>query len=379
MLVSLIAMLSVGATVYAAVNVYVSYESEAGTRSGNASTVSDTSAANNQAVRFGTLGSPACGTTKRTVTASDVTNLVNSGYPAGTQVYVPDGPDPWGGCFPGPSNTGIPSGTSLSTYSGPCTITTANTTITAKTINCDLSIQAANVLIVNSKINASVVSVDSGSLTLRDSEVDFGSNINGEGLVGSNFTVLRADMHGGKRLVWCASTCTVQDSYLHDQLSDPSGVTHESAVRVEQFTTLEHNSLLCNAPNFPPDAGCSANQTGYPDFATVHDNTMNKNFYLATTGGYCSYGGATAGKPYSNSPGNATNVHLTNNVFQRGIEPNDRTSLPLTNRNRYTCGYYGVTTAFDSGKSGFIFSGNMWDDGLLFANDSAYPYGAFYD
>lgn len=94
-------------------------------------------------------------------------------------------------------------------------------------------------------------------------------------------------------------------------------------------------------------------------------------------GGYCSYGGATAGKPYSNDQQNATNIRSTNNVFQRGTKPNDRTGLALTNRNRYTCGYYGATTNFNSAKTGFVFSGNMWDDGLLFANDSAYPYGSF--
>jgi hypothetical protein len=34
---------------------------------------------------------------------------------------TPDGPDPAGGCFPGPSNTGVPAGTTLTNYTGPCT------------------------------------------------------------------------------------------------------------------------------------------------------------------------------------------------------------------------------------------------------------------
>ena len=153
-------------------------------------------------------------------------------------------------------------------------------------------------------------------------------------------------MYGGKRQVWCNSNCTLQDSFLHDQLSDPSGVTHESAVRVEQNTTLRHNTLLCNAPNFPPDAGCSANQTGYPDFATIHDNTMDRNLYMATTGGYCSYGGASNGKPYLQRSAKCDQHTFTDNVFQRGTQANDRTTVPLTDKRRYTCGFYGVTTAF---------------------------------
>jgi len=369
--------LTVGMTtlVVAATVSLTSTEPENGTISGKASVVNDATASGGKAIQFGAnvTGGGTCAKPKRVVTTSDVANSLNSGYPAGTQLYVPEGPDPWGGCFPGPSNTGIPAGTTLSAYTGPCSINTANTVITAKTVNCDLTINASGVQITNSKITAGNINVDSGSLTMTDSEVNLGNDPVDEGLKGSNITLLRVNMYGGKRQVWCTH-CTVKDSYLHDQLSDPTGNTHESAVRVDQYTTLIHNSLLCNAPIFPPDAGCSANQTGYPDFEPTHDNTMDKNYYMSTPSGYCSYGGGTNGKPYSNDPLNATNIHFTNNVFERGTSPNDRTTISQTDKRRYTCGYYGATSDFISTKSGFIFSGNMWDDGLLFDDDTTYPY-----
>lgn len=362
------------------------FEPESGTLSAGATVASVTGASGSGVVRFNattTTPTPTatpvaggCPQTKRTITATDVTNRTNSGYPAGTQVFVPGGPDPWGGCFPGPGNTGIPAGTTLSAYTGNCTITAANTVIDSKTINCDLSIQAANVIIRKSKITASNIGVDSGSLTMEDSEINFGNNINGEGLKGSNYTVTRANMYGGKRQVWC-DHCTLQDSYLHDQLSDPTGVTHESSARVEAYATLRHNTFWCNAPDFPPDAGCSANQTGYPDFSPIHDNTFDKNFYMATTGGYCSYGGDNPGKPYNNDPLNATNIKSTNNVFQRGTRTNDRTTIAVTDKRRYTCGGYGVIDSYNDAKAGFVFKGNMWDDGLLFKNDTDYPYGSW--
>lgn len=359
----------------------LSFEAETGSRTGNADVVNDSSASGSSALHF--FASPSGGTgscpqPKRVITASDVTNRTNSGYPAGTEVYVPDGPDPWGGCFPGPGTTGIPAGTTLTNYTGPCTITTANTTIDSKIINCNMSIRAANVTIRNSRITASDIGIDSGSLLFEDNEVNFGSNINGNGLVGSNFVVRRSNMYGGKRQVWCANTCTLENSYLHDQLADPTGVAHESAARVEQHSTFRHNTLWCNAPNYPPDAGCSANQTGYPDFAPIHHNTFERNLYMATTGGYCSYGGGTNGKPFSNHADNATYIVSKNNVFQRGTAPNDKSSIALTDKRRYTCGYYGATTDYRGGRAGFEFTGNMWDDGLLFANDTSYPYGAFY-
>ena len=37
---------------------------------------------------------------------------------------------------PTPQGVGVPAGTVLSAYTGPCTITTANTVIDKKTINC---------------------------------------------------------------------------------------------------------------------------------------------------------------------------------------------------------------------------------------------------
>lgn len=352
-------------------------ETESGSKTATVSTIADTNASAGSAVKFAAAGGTgSCPASKRTITAADVSGNQNSGYPAGTQVYVPGGPDPWGGCFPNAGNTGIPAGTTLTNYSGSCTITAANTVIDSKNITCDLSIQANNVTIKNSKITANNIGVDSGSLLMQDTEVDFGSNINGEGLKGSNFVIQRANMYGGKRQVWC-DHCTLQDSYLHDQLSDPSGVTHESSVRVEAYSIIQHNTLWCNAPDFPPDAGCSANQTGYPDFSPIHDNTFDKNLYMATTGGYCSYGGDNPGKPYGNDPLNATNIHSTNNVFQRGTRMNDRTTIAASDKRRYTCGGYGVIDSYNDAKTGFVFKGNMWDDGLLFKDDTTYPYGSW--
>ena len=369
------ASLLISGIVYGATNNFQARESEVGTRTGNVMVTADTTASGNSAVRFGESSVGACPVPLRTVTAQDVSGLMNSGYPAGTQVYVPGGPDPWGGCFPNAANTGIPAGTALTNYTGPCTITT-NTVIDSKNITCSLYINGGDVTIRNSKITAGNIWVYGGTLMFTDNEVDLGNNTDDEGLKGNNFTVLRSNMYGGKRQVWCNNTCTIQDSYLHDQLFDPQGLTHESAVRVEQNTTLRHNTLWCNATPVPPDAGCSANQTGYADFAPIHSNTLERNLYMATTGGYCSYGGATNAN-YSSNPINATNIHSIDNVFQRGTDPNDR-NYPLTDKRRYTCGYYGVITGYNSSKAGFQFTGNRWDDGLLFINDTTYPYGGFY-
>ena len=56
--------------------------------------------------------------------------------------------------------------------------------------------------------------------------------------------------------------------------------------------------------------------------------------------GFCAYGGATGGKPYSSDPTNATNQKFTNNVFQRG--------------GNSKCGTYGPVTSFNPNRTGNV-------------------------
>src|SRR4029078_12551638 len=119
------------------------------------------------------------------------------------------------------------------------------------------------------------------------------------------------------------SNCLIQDSYFHgtNLWPDASNLVHASSVRAEQGLTLRHNSLHCSytGPFVNGDIGCSADLTGYPDFAPIKNNTIDGNLFLASPGSsFCAYGGATSGKPYSGDPTNATNQTFTNNVFQRG-------------------------------------------------------------
>ena len=143
----------------------------------------------------------------------------------------------------------------------------------------------------------------------------------------------------------CYRNCTIEDSYVHDQMEDPSGVYHESGIRMGQNAVIRHNTISCDAPNFPPDAGCSAPLTGYGDFAPVRNNLIEANLFVATTGGTCAYGGSTLGKPYS---AQTRDIRFVNNTFQRGDG---------------RCGYWFPISAFDSSASGNVWSGNVWDNG----------------
>ena len=178
------------------------------------------------------------------------------------------------------------------------------------------------------------------------------------GVTGSNFTILRTEIIGSNRAAYCESSCLIQDSYFHgtNLWPDASNLAHASSVREEQGLTLRHNSLHCSytGPFVNGEIGCSADLTGYADFAPIKNNTVDGNLFVASPGSaFCAYGGSTSGKPYSGDPTNGTNQKFTNNVFQRG-----------SNRK---CSSYGPVTNFNKSGAGNVWTGNTWDDGTAVA------------
>jgi len=269
---------------------------------------------------------------------------------------TPGGSDGIGGCFPGPDNTGVPGGITLTSYTGSCTISTAGTVIDSKIVTCgDLRITAANVTISKSEVRGSITISEgsSASVTIVDSFVNAsGSYIYRSAIESDNVTLNRTEVKGGIRGVYCRRNCNVTDSWIHGTVIDPNSDWHAGGIRLEQGATLIHNTIACDW--YPPtaqDGGCSADLTGYPDFAPIHHNTVDSNLIMANPGGlgYCAYAGGTPGKPYSSDPTNATYVVFKNNVFQRG--------------SNNKCGSYGPVTDFSSGRTGNVWQNNKWSDG----------------
>lgn len=250
--------------------------------------------------------------------------------------------------FPDSTSTGVPAGTSLTPYTGPCTITKAGSVISGKNVSCGLIVRASDVIIRNSKLSGVTVPIDSGgSVMVLDSDIVVAPNETGIGDV--NFVLERSDVSGGNRGVYCYDNCTVRDSYIHG--TRYTGDAHASAMRAGQRTLFEGNTVVCDAPDNDAGGGCSANITMYGDYSTVHHVTIDGNLFKATTGGFCGYGGSSKSKPYPN----AHHVVYTNNVFERGKGGK--------------CGYWGAVTDFSRTAEGNVWSGNTWDDGSI-ANPS---------
>lgn len=301
-------------------------------------------------------------TTPATSTAASTTTPPSTTPATTTPATTTIPPPPAGGTvvlgrsFPNEATTGVPAGTNLTPYTGPCTIQQAGYVIDSKTVTCDdLRIFAKNVIIKNSVINNRVYAdynANEGSFTITDSEVRIG-NQTGTGIGDAFFTAERVEVTGGSRSIACYAECTVRDSYVHGQWRDPSGRDHESGIRVNTNSHLIHNTIICDAPNVPPDAGCSAAITGYPDFDPVQGNVIENNLIAATIeAGYCAYGGSTAGKPYS---GQTKNITFKDNIFRRGDQPGQGGVKQ--------CGFYGPITSFDSNAPGNVWTNNLYDDG----------------
>jgi hypothetical protein len=351
------ANLTIFAIIFAAIGGYVvfksfaagpiaSFEAESGSVTAPASVVDDSGASGGKAVHLG--AALAC--------------------PVSTP-NMPDGPDPWGGCFPGPTTTGVPAGTTLTNYTGSCSISTNGTVIDRKIVNCDLDIRAKNVIITNSQINGAIYDNDAGegvySFTITDSTVHT-NNVQLKGIVATDYTATRVDVSGGNSMAWC-DHCTMQDSYLHHPSEDPTGTAHNSAIRMAAFATIKHNTMLCTVKSYTradgqDTSGCSADQTGYShDGSPPFNSTVSRNLYMPPNDGVCAYGGSSGGA----GAGQVHDIVFTDNIFKRGTQPSQH--------GFFVCGYYGAIADFDASLPGNIWTNNRFDDGTTPANGTLIP------
>jgi hypothetical protein len=268
--------------------------------------------------------------------------------PAPTSAPKPAPP----GAFPGASNTGVPAGKTLTRYTGPCEIRSSATIDGVDASACSaILVRAPNVVIRNSLLPR-VDATDGGgaSVTVTDSTVKAGSWSDGA-VWGYNITASRLDVTGGQHSFHCAGTCTVTDSWLHDQYNPAGGAYHNNAFITNGGSNMvvRHNTLACTPLLNSTNGGCTADVSLFGDFDPVTHVTVDGNLLKANNSSisYCAYGGYQPTKAFAV----ATFITFTNNVFERG-----------TNRK---CGVYGAVTSFQSGATGNQWSNNTWDDGAV--------------
>jgi hypothetical protein len=346
------ANLVIFALIFAAIGGYIIYssfaagfsaafEAENSTKNSPATSVADSNASGGSALKFQARGSCPLSTSN-----------------------VPDGADPWGGCWPGPKTTGYPHGlagdtrtpVTLTNYTGSCVLNTA-VTIDSKVFNCDVIIQA-KVTIKNSLINGQI-GIDSDNpatqyntnwmLTLQDAEVNVGQ-VELPVVYEGAMNLLRDNIHGGITSVQCgdkAAQCTIHDTYMHGQLIQVNSNWHLGGFHSIGGSNydLTHNYVACDQPaTYGTDGGCSGDIVFVPTPPLLITNALiTKNFMASNPSlAYCLYGGDRPPDLF------ATNMTITNNIFARG-----------SNRN---CGAYGPVAGTNTGSTN-VWSGNVWEDG----------------
>ena len=242
--------------------------------------------------------------------------------------------------FPSASTAGARS--SLTTYTGPTTINTNGTVIDGKKITGQLTVNAANVTIKNSRITSTGtygILAWGKNLTVVDSTVDGKAGMvsiagySDKG--GGDIHLTRVDASGAPDLVRMGSDgSTVQDSYFHD-VCGPATCrgAHNDTVGLLPGTLgvkIIHNTIL-NA-----ESQTSAVEIG--DIRSAQSSGELRDNLIAG-GGYSIYAmSASGGKGYA-----VTGNQFSTRYFARG-------------------GYWGLVTDWKSG-GGNTWSGNVWADG----------------
>lgn len=261
--------------------------------------------------------------------------------------------------FPDATNTGVPAGTTLTTYSGSTSFTSGTTTIDSKTINGDIQLGSgtAHVTITKSLINGHVDAGDgfSGSLlTLIDCEIQAGT-FTGAAVGYNNVVLLRCNINGGGTSVNAQGNVTVTDSWLHNQYLGPVAGTHNNGLLVSGNKTVgpvnvQHCTVACDTLDNASGGGPTGPIAMFGDFDHLDGVTVNHCQIIAGDGGYAAALGYNTGKPFGSDP---ANIVYTNNIHTRRSPGG-------------SCGVFGTSTGFLAG-SGNVFSGNTYDDGTPLA------------
>jgi capsular polysaccharide biosynthesis protein len=305
----------------------------------------------------GVLLATACTTGTHTVSGGQ-----GASYPKACAgpANTPGGPDPWGGCFPGPENTGVPlasrlvdvdSGTfarlngallpdnigwKFSTSDGYIVITAARAVIDGISDNDGIYVPPGDSLTVKDS-RTGLINDEGLSLLVENSTLNGGSQAEFPTVAGNNVTVEYSDVYGGKDEVNCESDdCTVENSWLHNNYNAPE--SHQQGFLADGGSNyqLRHNSIYCTG-------GCTADISFLSDNdkATVSDNLL----VASPDSAFCVYPG-----PNESSQTGVNDMVWTDNVFQEGAGNKCATYGPV----------YGW---YPSDGTGNVWSGNMWADG----------------
>jgi hypothetical protein len=218
--------------------------------------------------------------------------------------------------WPDATNTGVPSGTSLTVVNGNLDITTAGTVVENKDVRGCIHVTAPDVIIRKSKVSCAdfyVIDNESTNLLIEDVTVDC-QNLHHTGIVWSNYTARRVNVSACENGLWAENNVVIEDSYVHDIIPyDPVTDPHTDGIQIPSNSTnitIRHNRIYGQYS--------SANSFGNSAIfiGTGPSNSMTSN--ITVTNNLLAGGGYTL---YCNQGGRGTNSAYTDNRFSTIFSP----------------------------------------------------------
>lgn len=240
---------------------------------------------------------------------------------------------------PGPGNTGVPAGTTL-TPSGPLYVTTPGVVIDGLDIDGCVTVLAKNVVIRRTRIRCAsyypVRIMDYGKLLIEDTEIQGLSGDTTSAVAFDNYTARRLNVHGSADGMKVGINNVIEDSWIHDLWLAPGD--HADGIQ----STGARNVVIRN--NFIDIVERGKGHGGSPNSALQAgiENANNSNWVIE--GNWFLGGGWVV---HWDSGGGTKNV-LRDNRFGRGVSPVSGQPYPE----------YGPLNWYGQG----TFARNVWDD-----------------
>ncbi len=216
--------------------------------------------------------------------------------------------------WPKSTDTGVPVGTTLTTYSGPAQITTANTIIDSKIINYGIEVRTSGVIIRKCRINVAdwygILCEIGTNLTVEDCEIDGTGSSRMCGLAINGGLVQRTNIHSMVIAMKVWGVTTVKDNYIHDLYDTSSNIDdrHFDGIAIldgnANGSLIQHNAIHMPTPQGGTASTFISGQYGKPENITVNNNLM------LGTPSYPAYAEA--------STYGVNNIAYTNNYMKRG-------------------------------------------------------------
>ena len=253
------------------------------------------------------------------------------------------------GEFPTPDSTGPRVEPTRTT--GSLSSTAAGEVISGVTVNGSLVVRHDNVTVRDVRVNADstymIQVLEKADGTCPTNVLIEYTEIDGAAAAENDIPLYSPDcgyvfdhgyIHNVGRTSRIIDNTTISNSYIFSDRTGDSGA-HRGAVGTNGGSNNQiiNNVLMCEG------RGCSAAIPMYGDFQPV-DGLLVQHNLMATTGGYCAYGGSLDSKPYPLG----SNIRFIDNHFSTRFFP--------------TCGKYGTVTSFDNGVRGNEWAGNVWHE-----------------